>query len=150
MRTERRIKSNFPIKCIYNSNILNRKTVKYSQRHTVYIEKNNLSCILTTILVSFNENEFKLQKTADRSNSAFNEEQLIFIARKLCDGEQVSAIRRSYETEYHRNTPLKALWKTAFFSVANRLKTCGNFHSKHPSGRLGYSNEATERVAFFS
>ena len=36
--------------------------------------KNNLSCILTTILVSFNENEFKLRKMADRANSTFNEE----------------------------------------------------------------------------
>ena len=102
---------------------------------------------MTTILVSFNENEFKLQKMADRANSTFNEEQLLFITRKLCDGKKVSAIRRSYGTEYHRYTPHQFPCKTSFFRVENRLKTCGNSHSKHSSGRPGYSDELTERVA---
>ena len=37
VRSERSEKSNFPIKCIYNQNFLNRKTVKYSQMHTIYL-----------------------------------------------------------------------------------------------------------------
>ena len=136
MRSERSVKSNFLlnafIMCIFLIG------VKYQQRHTIYIEKNNLSRILTIILVSFNENESKLQKMADRANSTFNEEQLLFITRKLCNGEKVSATRLSYRTEYHCNTPHKVPCKTAFFRVANRLKTCGNSHSKHLSGRPGY------------
>ena len=108
--------------------------------NTICIEKtDNLSSILTTILVSFNENEFKLQKIADRANFTFNEEQLLFITRNICDREKVSAIRRSYETEYYRNTPHKVPCKTAF-RVANRLKTNDNSHSKHSSG---YSDEVT-------
>ena len=109
---------------------------------------NNLSRILTTILVSFNENEFKLQKMADRANSTFNEKQL-FITRKLCDGKIFSVIRRSYGTEYHQNTRHEVPYKTAFFRVANRLKTCGNSHSKHPSCRPGYSDEVPGRVTNF-
>ena len=101
---------------------------------------------MTTILVSFNQNELKLQKMADRANSTFNKEQFLFITRKLCDRERVSAIRLSYWTEYHCNTPHKVPCMTAFFRIANRLKTCGNSHSKHPFGRPGYSDGVTERV----
>ena len=36
-RSERGVKSNFPIKCIYNLNIFNRKTEKYTRRHTICI-----------------------------------------------------------------------------------------------------------------
>ena len=100
---------------------------------------------MTPILINFNDKS-KLQKLADRANSTFNEEQLLFIIRKLCHGEIVSAIRRSYGTEYNRNTPHKVPYMTAFFRVANRLKTCSNSHSKHPSGRPGYSDVVTERV----
>ena len=110
-------------------------------------KKNNLSLILTTTLVSFNENEFKLHKMADRANSTFNEKRFLFITRKHCVGEKVSAIRRSCGTEYHHNTPHKVPCKTAFFRVANKLKTCGKSHSKYSSGRPGYSDEVTERVA---
>ena len=37
VRSERSDKSNFSIKCIYNLNFFNRKTVKYSQVHTIYL-----------------------------------------------------------------------------------------------------------------
>ena len=105
---------------------LNRKTVKCSQRHTIYIEKIIWAVSwLPYWLVSFNENEFKLQRRADHANSTLNEEQL-FITKKLCDGEKVSAIRRSYGTEYHRSTPHEVPCKTAFFRVENRIETCGN------------------------
>ena len=35
--SERSDKSNFPIKCIYNLNFFNRKTIKYSQMLTIYL-----------------------------------------------------------------------------------------------------------------
>ena len=100
-------------------------------------------------MLSFNEKEFKLQKLTDRANSTFNEELLFFIIKKFCDGEKVSAIRRSFGTEYHRNAPHKVHCKTDFLRVANRLKTCCNSHPKYPFGRPGYSDEGTERVAIF-
>ena len=37
MRSERSDESNFRIKCIYNVNFFNRKTIKYSQMHTIHI-----------------------------------------------------------------------------------------------------------------
>ena len=45
VRSERSVKSNFPIKCIYNLNFFNRKTLKYSQKYTIHIEKNYRYCI---------------------------------------------------------------------------------------------------------
>ena len=98
------------------------------------------------MLVSFNENEFKLQKMLDRANFTFFEEQLLFITRQLCDEEKTSVIRRSYGTEYHCNTPHKVPCKTAFFRVARRLLATPTRNIPR-SGRSGYSNEVTERVA---
>ena len=37
VRSEKSGKCNFPLKCIYNLNLFNRKTVKYSQMHIRYI-----------------------------------------------------------------------------------------------------------------
>ena len=78
---------------------------------------------MTITLVSINENEFKLQKMADRARSTYNEEQLLFITRNLRDGEKVAVIRRSYGTKHHRNTLHKVSCGMAFFRVANRLET---------------------------
>ena len=53
MRSERSDNSNFPIKCIYNLNILNRKSVKYSQMHTIDIFKHIFTKWINTKSTSF-------------------------------------------------------------------------------------------------
>ena len=84
------------------------------------------------------------------NNLVFKKEEIIFITKKICEGENVQNIRRSFRKKFYPKTPRKVPNYACFLSVKKRLIETGSAHPQTTNPKRSPTSPSTiERVKDF-